>query len=271
MTSVDFLRFIAATCYRNFAPLIQVFRFKYKLLNFRKYKNNTSGYLRRFSYILSYELDNFDYTILNKEELLTKMSSRIDFKCNRTLQVDLYNNSRKKINSKLIFPKIKERNFVLHALIQGFEPTLILDLGTKRGVSAAVSSYASSLADSHVMQTHVISVDIDPFSKRDLRKFDCGIDFYNQDSIRFIEEHTFKDSRVLIHSDSKASNEHIIRELESAKENIRGTFLFIHNKQWSNANANFDVRKMWELDLYEFANHSIYPGREISVACYKQD
>jgi cephalosporin hydroxylase len=217
---------------------------------------------------LSNELDNFDYLIANKKELLVQLRDFLPLHENADLYVESFNQTLKGINSKIFPKKIKERNFILHTLIHGFKPTLILDLGTKNGLSAIVSWYAMHNEGLPPQNTNVITVDIDKNCGKFVHKLNLGVKIRVLDSVSFLSQQTFDESRVLIHSDSKASNDHIISELENAKLNVKGTFLFVHDGKWSNANSQFHTRKSWEINLYEYAKHRIYPGRSISVACY---
>ena len=207
--------------------------------------------IRRYVYLFSRHLDNFDYTILNKNSLLFEISSKLRLVHNPEYYIDLYQESRHKINAKRTVTKIKERNFLLHTLIDLFEPSLVLDLGTKTGNSAIVSSF-----------------DIDKFAAKNLRNSQFSIEFQAIDSVKFLEKNTFDNSKVVIHSDSRPSNEHIRSELDAAINHISGSFLFIHDAKWSDANSNAHIRKSWEFILNERTDHPIYPGRSLSIAYY---
>jgi cephalosporin hydroxylase len=180
----------------------------------------------------------------------------------------LYQESRHRINAKRTVTKIKERNFLLHTLIDLFEPSLVLDLGTKTGNSAIVSSFALQNSSCPNSDTQVITVDIDKFAAKNLRNSQFSIEFQAIDSVEFLERNTFDNSKVVIHSDSRPSNEHIRRELDAAINHISGSFLFIHDAKWSDANSNAHMRKSWEFILNERTDHPIYPGRSLSIAYY---
>ena len=261
------IRSFAAFTFRYCAPIFEFFRFIYKWQNLKRYKNPQSGRYERFLYMFSNKLDNFDYTILNKSEIITQICSFFGETDDLNV-IDRFNDTKQSMNSGSFFGTIKDRNFVLYALIQTFQPTLILDLGTKSGNSARIACYAIHDHLSATQSAKIISVDIDRLSGKYLSKFDC-IEAKIEDSVNFLEALVSLDSRVIIHSDSMPKNKHIVLELKNALKNVRGEFLFIHNSTWSNANSEFEARKSSSFELYEIAQHSIYPGRSLSVGLYK--